>query len=103
MRTRARTSGRGFSAERRRRRRRAGGAAQLDAAGEGGGKTGRGGPRRGHLRAGGDPVRTADGPAAVPGGDGGGNDPASDLPGPGASVAAERQGAPRPGNHLPEV
>ena len=67
------------------------------------------GPRRrrraggGHVRPGGDPVRAADGPAAVPGGDGGGDVAAGDVPGAGAAVAAERRGAARPGDHLPEV
>ena len=61
------------------------------------------GYRRRHLRAGGDPLRTADGPAAVPGRVGGGDDPTTPLAGPGAAVAVERQGAARPGNHLPEV
>src|SRR5262249_40633845 len=45
----------------------------------------------------------ADGPAAVPGGDGGGDGDAGGLPGPGAAVAAEPQGAARPGDHLPDV
>ena len=58
---------------------------------------------RGRVRAGGDPLRAADGPAAVPGGDGGGDGAASDSPGAGAAVAAEREGAARPGDHLPEV
>ncbi len=47
--------------------------------------------RRRHLCPGGDPVRVADGPAAVPGGDGGGDLAAGDLPGAGAPVAAERR------------
>ena len=46
---------------------------------------------------------TADRPAAVPGGDGGGDDTAGDRRGAGAAVAAERQGAARPGDDLPEV
>src|SRR5919199_4388641 len=61
------------------------------------------GPRRRYLCSGSDPVRTADGPTAVPGGDGGGDRPAGDLPGSGAAVAAQRRGATRPGDHLPQV
>src|SRR5262249_48770842 len=53
--------------------------------------------------AGDDPVRTANGPAAVPGGDGAGNGAAGDLPGAGAPVAAERDRPARPGDRLPEV
>ena len=58
---------------------------------------------RGRLRPGGDPLRDADRPAAVPGGDGVGDAAAGRRPGAGAAVAAERQGAARPGDHLPEV
>src|SRR5256885_53594 len=61
------------------------------------------GPRRRYPCSGSDPVRTADGPTAVPGGNGGGDRPAGDLPGPGAAVAAQRRGPPRPGDHLPQV
>ena len=46
---------------------------------------------------------TADGPAAVPGRDAGGDGAAGDRPGAGPAVAAERQGAARPGDDLPEV
>ena len=35
--------------------------------------------------------------------DGGGDRPPGDLPGSGAAVAAQRQGPPRPGGHLPQV
>ena len=50
-------------------------------AGRGRGERGRAG--RGRLRAGGDPLRAADRPAAVPGGDGGGDRPAGDHAGAG--------------------
>src|SRR5262249_51792608 len=61
------------------------------------------GTRRRYPCSGSDPVRTADGPTAVLGGNGGGDRPAGDLPGPGPAVAAQRQGPPRPGDHLPQV
>ena len=61
------------------------------------------GTGRRYLCSGSDPVRTADGPAAVPGGNGGGDVAAGDFPGPGAPVTVERAGAARPGDHLPEV
>src|SRR5262249_60313226 len=55
------------------------------------------------VRAGCDPLRVADGPASVPGGDGGGDGAASDLPRTGAAVADESECAARPGDDLPEV
>ncbi|QJW94910.1 hypothetical protein FTUN_2436 [Frigoriglobus tundricola] len=62
-----------------------------------------GGPGGGRLLARGDPVRATHRPAAVPGGDGGGDGPPTPHPGPGTPVAAERPGAPRPRHRLPEV
>src|SRR5262249_50303439 len=50
-----------------------------------------------------DPVRTADGPASVPGGVGGGNRAASDLSGTCPAFSVECEGASRPGDDLPEV
>ena len=55
------------------------------------------------LRAGGDPVRAADRPAAVPGGDGAGHAPAGQDGRAGAAVAAAAGAAARPGDDLPEV
>src|SRR5207253_5803286 len=42
-------------------------------------------------------------PASVPGGDGGRDRAATDLPGAGRALQVERQGAARPGDDLPEV
>ena len=58
---------------------------------------------RGRLRAGGDPVRDADGTASIPGGHDGGDAAASRRTGAAAALALERDGAARPGGHLPEV
>ena len=77
--------------------------AQLHGPRAGPGRDGRGRAGRGRVRAGGDPVRDADRPAAVPGGDGGGDDPAGHRRRAGAALAAERPGAARPGDDLPEV
>ena len=57
----------------------------------------------GRLRPGGDPVRAAHGPAAVPRRDGDGDAAAGGGRRAGAARAAEPAGAARPGNHLPEV
>ena len=68
---------------------------------EGKTKAGRPGGRR--LRAGGDPLRAADRPAAVPGRDGAGDARAGQDGRAGAAVAAGAGPAARPGDDLPEV
>ena len=55
------------------------------------------------LRPGGDPLRAADRPAAVPGRLGAGDARAGAGPAAGAAVAAQPPGGPRPGDDLPEV
>ena len=55
------------------------------------------------LRPGGDPVRAADGPAALPGATPAGHRAAGGDRRPGAAAAAEREGAARPGDDLPQV
>src|SRR5579885_1023768 len=60
-------------------------------------------PARRRVRAGGDPVRVAHRPAALPGGQPGGRDPQGNDRG-GAAAAAGRAGLPaRPGGGVPEV
>ena len=60
-------------------------------------------PGHRHLRAGGDPVRAADGPAAVSWGDAIGDGLAVGFPGAGSPLAAECEGTARHRDHLPEV
>src|SRR5262249_50027224 len=79
-----------------------GGDAELHGAGASRWPCGDGGTASGPLRIRGDPVRTAHGPTAVPGGDGCGNVVSTRHTGPGAAFAAEPHGAPRPGDRLPE-
>ena len=58
---------------------------------------------RGCLCVGGYPLRMPDGPAAVPGGDAASDTSAGLLPGSCRAVIRKSPGAPRPGDHLPEV
>ncbi len=67
------------------------------------GRTARHRPGGRRLRPGGDPLRTADRPAAVPGGDGAGDAAAGARAGAGAPAAAQPGHSPRPGNDLPQV
>ena len=79
------------------------GLAQLHGARAGRGQ-GQGGRARGRrLRAGGDPLRAAHRPPAVPGGDGPGDARAGQDRRAGAAVAAGAAAAARPGDDLPEV
>ena len=67
----------------------------------GGAGRGRAGGRR--LRAGGDALRAGHRPAAVPGGDGDGHGAAGHQRRAGPAAAAQRVGAARPGDDLPEM
>ena len=60
-------------------------------------------PGGGRLRAGRHPLRAADGPAAVPGGDAAGHAPAGAARRAGAAAAVAAADAARPGNDLPEM
>ena len=67
------------------------------------GAAGHGRASNGYLRSGSDPLRAADGSAAVPRRDGSENGAAGHLARAGAAVAVERPGTARPGDDLPQV
>ena len=76
---------------------------QLHGAGADLGPARGGRPRGRRVRAGGDPVRVPDGPAAVPGGDAPGHPAPGPRRGPGAAAPPGAVRAPRPRHHLSEV